>query len=159
MNRFIVLFLLWIQPTVFTPASAAAQAIGPSLDPRPFMRPEPTLLIDRGDPTNILQRALVHLKTNGFTLFNKNLRDFVLEVRKPLPARFHTTGHEAVLIWLERDVAQPTTIKVHLSFARFMAFGFSSGKLERVVVPELEEAAELEKWRPKLLEILTNEGG
>jgi hypothetical protein len=136
--------------------SAVAQAVAPKTDFFVLQAPQPIATLPNAAPTNLLALTSQILKTNGFEIVRLDQRDCTLEAHKALRSQYE--GYDNVLVWLDRAIDDPTTVRVHVLFGRYIRT-FGTARLGHVLLTKEEEDAITNAWKTKLIETLAKIGG
>jgi hypothetical protein len=137
-------------------APSNAQQASPKVEFTTLEFPQPIAVIPNATATNLFAVTSEFLKTNGFSIIKADKRDCTLEAHKTLTGDYE--GYDSVLVWLERAVDDPATIKIQLLFGRFIKI-YGKSQLGRVVLSKQEEESLCQPWKTGLVEMLTNTRG
>lgn len=133
-----------------------AQQPAPKVDYVPLERPIPFVVVANGNTTNLMAIAAECLKTNGFQLTKLDSKSCAFQAHKPL-AKDLPKGQDRLLLWMERDVSDPASIRIFMLFGRYIEV-FGKKEMGRIVASASEEEEMTGSWRGGLLERLSKGG-
>ena len=121
---------------------AIAQQPGRPRDPTPFVRPQPIVVVSTTNPRNTLAELIDIVRGQRFEVSTVDWdKGEVLAVRKDSETR---EDADQVLIWIERDLANPTAkLKVFFLYARFEKFFGSAEGAVRVKIDQTFEQRQI----------------
>jgi hypothetical protein len=117
--------------------SRGPQSVAPKLDESPFERPNVLLLLKSSTPAKAYQDMKRALTSDGFEITSESAAsDEIHASRRTLPK--DTTGtspEDRVIVWLERDLATPTAVRVYGLHARYVFVKSAVSGLKRALDP------------------------
>jgi hypothetical protein len=119
----------------------------PQLDHAVFERPQPAAEIDAKSPAAVIDRALQILKAEKFKIVRvARTQGDIIAVRRD------NEGEDRVILWLERDLVKPTTLRLYLLCGRFEPFVGKPG-LQRLMLDENQDGQRFGSLRIALSEL------
>jgi hypothetical protein len=150
-------FPLTVAGLLLVALNVPAQQPAPPVDFMTLERPEPVAVVPNATPAKIFALAAQCLKTSGFNLVKSDQRECLLEAHKPIRGN-QGKDYDAVLLWLERGIDDPATIKVHCLFGRFIEV-FGKPQMAHVIMKKDQEDSATQTWKGALIDALMTTGG
>jgi hypothetical protein len=141
-------------PSPTLPPTPPEPEIAPPINPEPFAKPKPFMVIQTGNARQLLKAISDSTKRFGFTITHDDPTEFQLEAVKAceFPVR-----EDRVLVWLERDIQKPREyIRVYFLFGSFMRILGDNEGFSRVEVSAEAEVQRVGALKKSLLSLQTN---